>query len=810
MIKNYILIIVFLYLTVPVIQGQSFYGLHLDNYSGSHNWLYNPSNLGNTPYRAHLNLASFDFSLGNSYVSLDRDGIFSGAFFDDPDFFKKYGRENPGRERHNLAFTYDLELLGLTVGLGKHGGAGFSVRNRFIGNIARFNDNLANVTYNQFKTPQLFNSILSCPDPQVTFHMFNEYAFSYGRVLLETGPYRLKVGGSPKLLQGIGSGYILVENDYKYLLQNEDTFDIYQSKASYGHSDNLNLDGVPSLSFTGFGFGLDLGAIFEFSPGIDKYLYEMDGEIRKRRWMQTYLLRTGISLTDIGSIWYKKHPISSDFFANRTSIPTQAFDTVKNVPEFTEVVNALFAKTDDKRSYSMNLPMMLNWFAEVQPVQNLVVSFSASMSLNPGKVDPSKTRAWNNYGLNIRFEHPWFGLGTPVFYNTLSGFNWGAYLKLGPLKFGSPNIFSMLLARDIRALGAYFGLCVPVPYAMPKDRDQDKVSNRKDKCPQSSGVWEFYGCPDKDLDHVQDSEDECPSVAGLKQFRGCPDIDNDGVRDKDDECPKDSGLVKFKGCPDRDNDEIIDKDDACPDQKGLAQFKGCPDTDADGIPDPQDRCPTLAGPLSQQGCPDKDGDGVYDDVDECVDVPGLAELRGCPLPDRDKDGLLDKDDNCPDVAGPIDNKGCPYNDQDNDGIPDKDDRCPTLKGVPENNGCPAIKEEVQAKLRKVFENLEFETGKAIIRPSSYPSLDELAVELLKNPDYGLLIEGHTDNVGSRAKNMTLSKNRANSVKTYLMKKGVPERRIRTAWYGPDRPIADNSTPEGRQKNRRVEFTIIFL
>jgi outer membrane protein OmpA-like peptidoglycan-associated protein len=72
-----------------------------------------------------------------------------------------------------------------------------------------------------------------------------------------------------------------------------------------------------------------------------------------------------------------------------------------------------------------------------------------------------------------------------------------------------------------------------------------------------------------------------------------------------------------------------------------------------------------------------------------------------------------------------------------------------------------------------------------------------------------LIEGHTDNVGKRESNLTLSKNRANAVKTYLMKKGVSEKKLKTLWFGPDKPIGDNKTDEGRQKNRRVEMTIVF-
>ena len=115
----------------------------------------------------------------------------------------------------------------------------------------------------------------------------------------------------------------------------------------------------------------------------------------------------------------------------------------------------------------------------------------------------------------------------------------------------------------------------------------------------------------------------------------------------------------------------------------------------------------------------------------------------------------------------------------------------------------------QEVLNKAFANLEFETGKAVIRNTSFASLDELADLFKAKPKYMLLIEGHTDNVGNRNNNLTLSKNRSTAVKTYLQGKGIDGKRITVKYYGPDKPIADNATEEGRQRNRRVEMKVIF-
>jgi outer membrane protein OmpA-like peptidoglycan-associated protein len=163
---------------------------------------------------------------------------------------------------------------------------------------------------------------------------------------------------------------------------------------------------------------------------------------------------------------------------------------------------------------------------------------------------------------------------------------------------------------------------------------------------------------------------------------------------------------------------------------------------------------------------------------------------------------------CPRVKGPIENHGCPWPDTDGDGILDKDDACPTVYGVPENHGCPALtKKEVQA-IKYAFDNLEFETGKDKIKQRSYISMDGLA-SLLKEKGYGLKIDGHTDNVGNPEFNMDLSRKRAEAVKAYLIDKGVNGAKLETEGFGLTKPIADNKTAEGRQKNRRVEMNVIY-
>jgi outer membrane protein OmpA-like peptidoglycan-associated protein len=101
--------------------------------------------------------------------------------------------------------------------------------------------------------------------------------------------------------------------------------------------------------------------------------------------------------------------------------------------------------------------------------------------------------------------------------------------------------------------------------------------------------------------------------------------------------------------------------------------------------------------------------------------------------------------------------------------------------------------------------INFETGKSAIKSDSQSIIDELHMMLSQNPALNIIIEGHTDNVGNSSANQKLSEQRAASVKTALVSKGIASDRIKSVGFGQDKPIADNSTDDGKAKNRRVEI-----
>lgn len=357
------------------------------------------------------------------------------------------------------------------------------------------------------------------------------------------------------------------------------------------------------------------------------------------------------------------------------------------------------------------------------------------------------------------------------------------------------------------------------------DTDGDGVSDIDDECPNMPGSISNNGCPDDDADSdgIPNDLDRCPTVAGPASNGGCPetDTDGDGTPDNVDECPNAIGPKNTLGCPDQDGDGIKDSNDRCPSIAGTLVNNGCPDSnadsDGDGVPDNVDKCPNQAGSSLYAGCPDTDGDGIDDSRDACPDVPGLASNRGCPaqsIPDpedlrdidSDGDGVMDAEDRCPGRPGLAIYDGCP--DTDGDGLDDSRDRCPNSAGPVDTQGCPEVSVSDRRVLQIAMRAVQFETADAAFKTESFNVLRQIAQIMEKYPDFDLVIEGHTDNVGDARKNQQLSEQRAKACYTFLINSGVPESRMSYAGFGEARPIANNQTVSGRTLNRRVEFALV--
>jgi OOP family OmpA-OmpF porin len=230
------------------------------------------------------------------------------------------------------------------------------------------------------------------------------------------------------------------------------------------------------------------------------------------------------------------------------------------------------------------------------------------------------------------------------------------------------------------------------------------------------------------------------------------------------------------------------------------------DSDGDGVNEQKDRCAgTPSGvPVDTNGCPfDKDKDGVFDYRDHCKDTERYVTVDkfGCPK-DSDGDGVYDMEDNCPDTPNEaiVDIKGCPM-DADGDGVFDGVDQCPkTMQGLPVDlKGCPRLEKTITFSL-----NIIFKSNSSKVDSQYFGELKKLSAMMKKYPKTRVVIEAHTDNIGSRMANLKLSQRRADSVRHFLIDYfHIDPYRIEAVGFGEEKPIADNRTKSGRQKNRRA-------
>jgi outer membrane protein OmpA-like peptidoglycan-associated protein len=819
--------------------AQDFLGYANSNYAGVNGMFLNPASIADSRYRVDVILGGFNFNAQNNYIgfkksAFDHTGSWKSAIiahsdgdsttpgfpaFDDKNFQYDYLTRRDYSSRTKSVFVSNrIQGPGFMASFEKGGFAvGLDASVRTYANIDGLEQPLAKQVFYAFEDSAQYFKSYQNKNFSIQTMSWLEIGITYSQVILDDQENFVKVGLRPKLLFGIGSAYLFADN-LQYMTTTDSTLTFFKSDIEYGHSDNFEFSDSLGFNYKPYkqpGFGFDIGVVYEWRPDWMEHKYDMDGETNLWRLSQNkYKLRVGLSILDVGAIKFRRGEFSNSFTADINNWNIDALGDglsgTTPVRAFDDSLRSRFASRPTGEYYSMNLPTA--WSVQVDYLiwKDFYVNFTSFVAVQ-WKHNPNKVHELTTFSLTPRWDHKWFGVMVPMSYNQYGNFNVGACVRLGPLVMGT-NGLGAYFSKTKTVYGAdlFLAIKVPIPYGEPRDRDNDHVSDKKDKCRDVPGVWEFLGCPDRDGDHVQDSEDVCPDEPGLAVLNGCPDRDGDGITDKADNCPDDPGLPEFNGCPDKDGDGIIDKEDDCPEEKGLKEFKGCPDKDGDGLMDKLDKCPEKPGPLDNEGCPEVRL--------HLVDI-GNHSLQSVR---RSKDGTFTFE------ALPADSICIFRLEGDTDMIVGVNEVIVMVNGLPKRairsqadglyrfdipkpkakDVAVQLTKEEQAVIKKAFDNLEFETGKDVIRAGSYASLDELATLLKKHPEWGIVITGHTDNVGKPTANLTLSKKRAEAVKKYLVSQGVPANHIKTEWYGQTRPIAPNTTPEGRQKNRRVEMMIV--
>jgi len=786
-----ILLILFSTLSIVGAQAQDLLGIGSSNYGGLSSVQINPANLADNRLKFEIQLFGTGFGVANNFIGfkpsyLVRDGGLTSTSYPllDPtpateDFTTAHFQDN-----RSLFVFNNIYLPGLLISIKEKNSISLSGRARTYFNVDGVDEELYRFGYNSLNYPTLYNKRITNDRLSIQSMSWMEYALGYGRVLVDKEKHFLKAGISIKALQGLQSAYLYVDN-LDYEIHSDSTLSLYNADVHYGHSsnfeastNNLNYNVVSNL-----GIGFDFGVIYEWRPDYAKHKHDMDGETNVwKRNENKYKLKVGVSITDLGGVKFSKGGQSGDFTANTSNWDISKLDFgTTPIAALDDTLSARFGGTITGANYKMNLPTAFSTQIDYHIWRDLYINQTNFIAFGFNS-NPNKVHDFTTISVTPRWDHRVAGVSIPMSYNSIMGTRTGLALRLGPVTFGTSSMYPYRAflrgdgtgKQDITGADAYVMIRIPIAYKRIKDRDEDKVSDKKDQCKKVPGTWEYRGCPDRDGDHIRDEDDDCPDVPGLLALHGCPDKDGDGITDLKDDCPDIKGLVQFNGCPDTDGDGIIDNIDACPTVFGIAELKGCPpleltyfniETQVEKVR--QDSGAYIYANTIEIKTSKFKLEGYHADTVQTVFVTG-SNLSGKNAY-READGFF---------------------------------------RFAKEAEVVILKEEEEQVIKKAFENLEFTTNSDVILPSSFSSLDELAKLLSVKPTWKLRISGHTDNVGTREANLNLSKRRSESVKRYLESKGVSADRFEVLFFGPDQPIAPNNTEDGRARNRRVEMIIV--
>lgn len=418
--------------------SQSYIGNAIDNYSGVHGVTYNPSNIVGSPYRADINIMSASVFGGSDYFGIDIGNILSssGSFDFDEDSEKFPTNEN------NFFFNVDVLGPSFMMNINKKSSIGIISRVRGVLNINHINGELYETVADDFDTENDFD--FNSTNLNGTVHAWAEIGLSYGRIIMDHTNHVLKGGATLKYLQGAGSVFFSTPGLQGSYVNSTETLTT-QGTLNYGTSQDFDDDDINFKNLSA-GFGADIGFTYQWHP-------EREND-SIRLFRDSYKIKIGASVTDIGSINYKDSEVSTYNLNNSVSTSTYEED----VEEF---LDNNYSSTETGQQSKIRLPTALHLMVDYRLTKKVLLNAQANLSLVKKETELSNSMI-NTVTIAPRYESKWFTFYTPISLRQYGDFAFGGGFRLGPLTVGSGSVFSNLLSNSSKTTDVYVGLKVPL------------------------------------------------------------------------------------------------------------------------------------------------------------------------------------------------------------------------------------------------------------------------------------------------------------------------------------------------------------
>jgi hypothetical protein len=489
--------IVFLSTLSFITQAQHLPGIAMGNYSGTNALFHNPAFVSDSRFSVYGNLVGVQLYAANNHVQYN--APFSSIELLTKQVSDEY-RDHQGKIRFKRSYLDekingnqkflnaggDIRLPSIMFGLFEgRMGIGITSRLRILGNFSNVSEPIARTITKKAGFQDIQNQVYTNQSANAHFNGFGEIGFTLGGTLIDQETDFVKIGLSVKRLVGLYNTYIQVDNATYQVQPTSDLINHASGKiqideihVKYGTTRNdglKNFQMSPAWLFgnvsPGNGWGIDLGAVYEYRPNIHKYQYTEKGVRRYDATQNKYLYKIAVSLIDVGRINFKNpyYLLQNEVHTTNKQLSTVDFNNSKTLEEIYYDVNealgdklneAPLAKSVLPTSFqaSIDYAVQKNIYLNALWVQNLIRPSAFGM------------KAESNFTITPRYEHRFYELSLPIsVMNRYRSPAVGLAGRFGPFWLGTDHLIGLLNIGKPRAMNVYFGISTGLFRKPPKD-----------------------------------------------------------------------------------------------------------------------------------------------------------------------------------------------------------------------------------------------------------------------------------------------------------------------------------------------------